>query len=230
MCARIQSVAAAGIEPSWLRKDLHVRQIDYNTVIMSDVVHDQLYYLAESQAGYFTAAQALEAGLARSTLQYHARNQGRFIRVGSGLYRLRHFPASEFEHVVAAWLPLKHVGAVVSHASALELHGLSDIIPSSVHVTVPREKRGQRARDGVRIHTAHALPQARVLHGLPVTNPEVSIVDAAAVGEQPEQIELAVRQALQRGITTEQRLLSAAVEKGGIALELVQDLLLPVSR
>lgn len=209
---------------------MRVRQNGYNAATMSDTVHDELYYLAESQAGYFTAAQALEVGFARSTLQHHAREQGRYVRVRSGLYRLRHFPTSEFEHVVAAWLPLKHAGAVVSHASALELYGLSDIIPAAVHVTVPREKRGQRSRAGVRIHTSQLMPQARVVHGLPVTSPEVSIVDSAATGEQPEQIELAVRQALQRGITTERRLHSAAEEKGGAALELVESLLVPEGR
>jgi hypothetical protein len=74
------------------------------------------------------------------------------------------------------------------------------------------------------------MPQARVIHGLPVTSPEVSIVDSAAAGEQPEQVELAVRQALQRGITTERRLHSTAVEKGGAVLELVEGLLVPEGR
>lgn len=31
--------------------------------LMHDVDHDQLYAIAESQSGYFTARQALEAGM-----------------------------------------------------------------------------------------------------------------------------------------------------------------------
>src|SRR5690606_17701934 len=100
---------------------------------MSDVDHDELYRLTEAQAGYFTSAQALAVGMDPSTLSYHARPGGRYVRVRRGLYRLRHFPSSPFEHVVAAWLPLRQADAVVSHASAMELYGLSDVIPEVVH-------------------------------------------------------------------------------------------------
>ena len=77
---------------------------------MHDVDHNQLYATAESQSGYFTASQALEAGMDRSTLSHHARPGGRYERVGRGVYRLRHFPTSPLEHVVAAWLPLRPAG------------------------------------------------------------------------------------------------------------------------
>jgi hypothetical protein len=46
--------------------------------------------------------------------------------------------------------------------------------------------------------------------GLPVTAPARSIVDAAAAGTGPEQIELAVRQAIERGLTTAAQLRVAA--------------------
>ncbi len=84
----------------------------------------------------------------RSTLRHHARRGGRYERVRQGLYRLRYFPTSGHEHVVAAWLPLREAGAVVSHESALELHELSDVIPAGVHLSLPRAQRGQRARPG----------------------------------------------------------------------------------
>jgi predicted transcriptional regulator of viral defense system len=180
---------------------------------MSDKVdHDGLYRVAESQAGYFTAQQALDAGMDRSTLLHHARPGGRYERVRRGLYRLRHFPTSPHEHVVAAWLPLPEP-AVVSHESALELYDLSDVIPNAVHVTLPRSKRGQRGRPGVRFHTVEHPPgpdDARGLAGVVVTSPERTIVDALETGTQLEQIELAVSQALERGLTTPRRLRAAA--------------------
>lgn len=74
---------------------------------MSDVDHDALYRQAEAQAGYFTAQQALAASMDRSTLSHHARPGGRYLRLGRGVYRLRHFPSSPHEHVMAAWLPLR---------------------------------------------------------------------------------------------------------------------------
>lgn len=180
---------------------------------MSDVDHEYLYRLAESQAGYFTAQQALAAGMDRSTLRHHARPGGRYERARRGLYRLRHFPSSPHEHVVAAWLPLRDAGAVVSHESALELNGLSDVIPDAVHLSLPRSKRGQRPRSGVRFHTLEQPPSAaevRQIAGVPVTRPERAIVDALEAGTQLEQIQLAVREALERGLTTPRRLRAAA--------------------
>ena len=183
---------------------------------MSDIDHDLLYDLAEAQAGYFTPAQAIEAGMDRSTLSHHARPGGRFERVRRGLYRLRHFPTSPHEHVMAAWLPLRGAGAVVSHISALDLYGLSDIIPDEIHLTVPRAKRGLRPRAGVRVHTVERAirpEQIRRVDGLPVTSPERSLADALDDGAQPEQIELAVRQALERALTTPGRLREEVAER-----------------
>jgi predicted transcriptional regulator of viral defense system len=180
---------------------------------MSDVDHDGLYYQAEAQAGYFTAPQAVAAGMDRSTLSHHARPGGRYLRVRQGLYRLRHFPPSPYEHMMVAWLPLRDVGAVLSHESALELHELSDVIPNAVHLSLPRSERGQRRRPGVRLHTLNAPPTKREvckIAGLPVTQPERTIVDSLATGTQPEQIQMAIRQALERGLTTPRRLRTAA--------------------
>lgn len=184
---------------------------------MSDAIdHDGLYRLAESQAGYFTARQALASGMDRSTLRHHARPGGRYERVRRGLYRLRHFPSSPHEHIVAAWLSVRDGPAVVSHESALELYELSDLIPGAVHITLPRAKRGQRPRPGVRFHTLERPPgpsEIRSVEGVPVTSPERTIVDSLEAGTQPEQVELAVRQALDRGLTTPRRLRAAAAAR-----------------
>ncbi len=183
---------------------------------MSDRVdHDGLYRIAESQAGYFTAEQALDAGMDRSTLAHHARPGGRYERIRRGLYRLRQFPSTPHEHVVAAWLDLP-APAVVSHESALELYELSDVIPNAVHVTLPRTKRGQRPRSGVRFHMLTNPPgpdEIRRVDGVKATSPERTIVDSLETGTQLEQIELAVSQALERGLTTPRRLRAAAAAR-----------------
>jgi len=196
---------------------------------MADVVdHDGLYRLAEAQAGYFTAREALAASMDRSTLRHHARSGGRYERVRRGLYRLRHFPSSPHEQVVAAWLPLRGAGAVASHESALELYELSDVIPAAVHFSLPRSQRGQRARPGVRLHALERPPgpaEVRKIAGVPVTTPERSIVDALEAGTQLEQIELAVHQALERGLTTPRRLRVAASSRSARVRELVKRVL-----
>jgi predicted transcriptional regulator of viral defense system len=192
---------------------------------MHDVDHDALYRIAESQAGYFTTQQAIAAGMDRSTLRHHARPGGRYERVRRGLYRLRHFPTSPHEHVVAAWLPLRDTGAVVSHESALELYELSDVIPIATDLSLPRSKRGQRPRPGVRLHTLEYPPgeaETRRLAGVPVTTPERTILDALQGGTQLEQIELAIAQAMERGLTTPRRLRSAAASRPARARALVE--------
>jgi predicted transcriptional regulator of viral defense system len=183
---------------------------------MSDTAHDRIYSLAEPQAGYFTVAQAVGAGMDASTVRHHARPRGRFERAGHGLYRLRHFPTGRHDHVYAAWVPLAAAGAIVSHETALDLHELSDLIPDAVDLTFPRAKRGQRPRPGVHLHTATRAPdpgEVRLLNGLPVTSPERSIADAFEAGSQPDQLQLAVRQALARGLTTPRRLHAAAAAR-----------------
>jgi predicted transcriptional regulator of viral defense system len=70
-------------------------------------VEDRLYALGESQGGYLTARQAIDAGVARSTLTYHAREDRMLQRVGRGVYRMRRFPSSPHEHVIPfGWVSL----------------------------------------------------------------------------------------------------------------------------
>ena len=83
------------------------------------------------------------------------------------------------------------------------------MIPDAVHISLPRAKRGQRPRAGVRLHSLERPPDAsetRAVRGVPVTSPERSIVDSLEAGTQPEQSEQAIRQALERGLTTRRRL------------------------
>ena len=124
-------------------------------------VDDHLYALAEPQGGYLTAQQATDAGIARSTLTYHARDGGMLQRAGRGVYRLRRFPSSPHEHVLPVWLGLSRAHAVVSHVSALELMDLTDLIADEVHVTMPRSKRGTTIPDGVRAHFTDRPIQGR---------------------------------------------------------------------
>ncbi len=172
--------------------------------------HEKLFQIASQQGGYFTARQAHQSGFTKYLVRHHARS-GRFLRVQRGLYRLHQFPASPQDHVIEAWLAAG-ADAVVSHESALSLHGLADVVPSTVHLTIPRTHRwvGRRVPEGVTLHTStRPLSREDILtYGpLQVTAPARSIIDAAEVGTGPEQIIIALRQALDRGLTTRRRLL-----------------------
>jgi predicted transcriptional regulator of viral defense system len=175
--------------------------------------HERLYDLAASQSGYFTTSQARACGFSHSLLHRHVRS-GRFLRVRRGLYRLRWFPDSPQEELTAALLALGPE-AVISHDSALAFHGLSDIVPSAVHVTVPRRMRWASGRTppSIIVHTTRdPIPQEDVVVRGPlrVTAPARSIVDAAEWGTAPDQILLAVRQAVRAGLASADELRRAA--------------------
>lgn len=174
--------------------------------------HRCLFATASEQQGYFTAAQARGCGFAWDLLSDGAK-RGRYQRLRRGLYRLRAFPSSSRGEVAAAWLALGRAVAVVSHESALDTLGLSDVVPSTVHLTVPRTKRHLPHLPGVTIHTT-----TRPLHttdvivrdGVRLTSPTRTIVDVAQAGTAPEQVELAIQQAMARGLITESGLEQAA--------------------
>ena len=97
---------------------------------------DALYDIAASQAGYFSLAQANDAGFSKQLLQFYLRD-GRVDRAGRGIFRLRHFPSTfGDEDLVPIWLWTTQLG-VFSHVTALALHDLSDALPARHHVTVP---------------------------------------------------------------------------------------------
>lgn len=169
----------------------------------------RLYEIAEAQGGFLTARQAVDAGLPRSTLSYHATVSNALERLGHGLYRLRRFPVPPHGHVIAGWLGLARADGIVSHVSALELFDLTDLIADTVHVTLPRAKRGIRSPPGVRVHyTSRPIDQQsrrRVL-GVPVTSVERTVADTLRSDGWTEQTDLAVRQAIRRGLTTRRHL------------------------
>ena len=183
----------------------------------------RLFEIASEQGGYFTAEEAAACGFSRALLSHHAKS-GRFTRVRRGLYRFREYPSSPREHVFAAWLAVGKDSAVVSHESALDLLGLSDMIPDAVHLTVPRSRRSLPSIPGVKIHTTDRSiePGERwVREGMVITSATRSILDAAEKGADPEQIELAVAQTIERGLATTEELRRASGRRSRRVAELI---------
>lgn len=185
--------------------------------------HERLFAIATEQAGYFTTAQARDSAFSSPLITHHAQS-GRFVRVARGLYRLRDYPSSPREGLLAAWLRLAPE-AVVSHESALELLGLSDIIPNVIHLSVPRSRRKLSRRSGVALHTTtRPLGGSDVVvrDGMRLTGPARTIVDVAEAGVAPEQAVRAARQAIDRGIATPSRLREAAMGRGRRVEQLIE--------
>jgi predicted transcriptional regulator of viral defense system len=166
-----------------------------------------LYNIAASQEGQFTTQQAASAGYSRPLLDHHQK-AGRVTRIRRGIYRLVHFPPSEHEELVTAWLWSDSKG-VISHQTALSLSGLSDLLPSKIHLTLPLTWRHRRFRvpQGFILHHA-AVPVAdRAWHGpIPITSVRRTLTDCALTGLSPDLLRQAARQAISRGLVTRSEL------------------------
>lgn len=161
---------------------------------------------AYQQSGYFTANQARRYRVSRQLLNHHIR-QGRFERVRRGLYRVRGFPSSQFDEIREKWMAVGTDKAIVSHESALLLHDLSNNVPDRIHLLVARRHRGLRRPQGVVIHTHPDGERVATVWGdaMPVTTPARTLVDVADT-LQPDQAEMAAREALKLGLLTRHQL------------------------
>ena len=171
-----------------------------------------LYDAAASQEGLFTTKQAAAAGYSPPLLAHHLKT-GRIARIRRGIYRLVHFPAGEHEELVTAWLWSDAQG-VLSHQTALALHGLSDVLPAQIHLTLPLNWRHRRFRvpRGFVLHHADVPRAERTWVGaVPVTSVRRTLNDCAIVGLSPDLLRQGAKQALARGLVTKTEM--GAVQK-----------------
>jgi len=175
----------------------------------------RLYQIAEGQQGLFTTKQAKACGYADNVHPYHVRT-GHWIREQRGIYRLAQFPVSEEEQLVlwALWSANREEvpQGVYSHATALAIHELSDIMPEKLHMTVPTAFRRLRPPPKVLVlHWADLAGQEiEPRQGYAVTTPMRTLLDMAAEESTPEDLlEQAVRDAVKKGLVPR-----AMIQKG----------------
>jgi predicted transcriptional regulator of viral defense system len=188
----------------------------------------RLLALAARQSGYFSAAQALEAGYSYPAQRYHAK-RGNWLRVDRGIYRLPEWPTGPREDLVR-WSLWSRGRALVSHETALSVHELGDVDPAQIHLTVPRNFR--QKDHSVVLHRADELPRRDVEEhdGFRVTTPLRSLLDVAAGELDLDQLTRAIEEALARGMTTRRALLERADEFGANAALRIERALREVGR
>ncbi len=178
-----------------------------------------LHAVAYRQGGYFTAAQAVEVGYSYQAQKYHA-DSGSWVRQERGLFRLPDFPVGPDDAFVR-WVVWSGSEGVISHESAAAAHGLGDVDPLHIHLSVP--PAFGRTSDVVVLHRAE-LDTAEVEHrlGWAVTTPPRTLLDLAAGELSQELLEGAVRDALERGLISRRALLrmtQAAADHPALRLE-----------
>ncbi len=142
---------------------------------------DRLERLAAAQHGYFTTQQAKAAGFDKTHHGYHVKN-GHWLKIQRGLFRLPGFAdsaAAEFTR----WSLLSRNKSdqpqgVISHQSALVLHGLAEYDPNLlVHLTVPSTYHNQMPA-GCVVHRADLNLSAIQSHGsFLATRPAQTLAD-----------------------------------------------------
>lgn len=169
----------------------------------------QLDATAFGQAGYFTAAQARDAGYSYQAQKYHV-DTGNWLRVDRGVFRLPHWPADPDDQYVL-WTVWSRGLGTVSHESALRIHGLSDVDPAVIHLTVPMTFH---AADPMVVTHRAELPDSDIeqRRGWRVTTPLRTLADASAGDLSQEHLTSAVADALEQGMVTRRLLLHRSAE------------------
>ena len=167
---------------------------------------DHLFEVADRQSGYFTSQQAVECGFSRSNFHFRLQS-GEWVKEQRGIYRLARYPVSERPELVlwTLWSRDKKGDpqGVWSHETALDIHELSDMMPSKMHMSVPlRFRRRIEIPKNLCLHFIDLIESdIETRQGFKVTTPLRTLVDVIDEGTVPqEQVIQAVREALQKGL------------------------------
>jgi predicted transcriptional regulator of viral defense system len=113
---------------------------------------DKLREIAMDQHGLVTYQQALDEGVSPQLISVLTK-RGRLERVAHGVYRVPQVPATQYDQFMKAVLWTGVAEAVLSHDTALDAYGVSDINPTAIHITVAKNRR--IARKGGRAYILH---------------------------------------------------------------------------
>jgi predicted transcriptional regulator of viral defense system len=169
---------------------------------------NQLFKIAQVQGGYFTSFQAKKAGFKDSIHGYHVQ-KGNWIREWRGVYRLARYPLQD-DWQYSQWgiwsmNRLEQIIGIYSHETALSIYGLSDIMPTKLHMTVPRGyRRHSKLPEVLRLHFSDINPlDCEVYTGYRVTKPVRTIIDVVrSLSVSLELIHQAVTESLEKGSLT----------------------------
>jgi len=171
--------------------------------------HDQLFAIAQGQRGFFTAKQAEAAGFQRCNHSYHVR-AGNWAREGRGIFRLQQFPVADEADLVlwSLWSRDRsdRPAGVYSHETALRIYDLSDLMPSKLHMTVPKTfRRNKPVPGGLVLHRGKLeATEVEERDGYKVTRPIKTMIDLIRAQTLPEEtLRGAFAEASQKGLITQ---------------------------
>jgi len=156
---------------------------------------ERLREVALDQHGFVTTAQALDEGVSQAELSTMVA-RGRIERAAHGVYQVPQVLETEYDSYQLAVLWTGAPEACLSHDTALEAWGITDINPDRIHVSVARSRRLRRA--GEERYVIHyediAAQQVTWWQGIRIVTVPTAIVQGIASGV-PTYL---IRQALDR--------------------------------
>ncbi len=164
--------------------------------------------LAASQGGYFTSKQAAAIGYTAPKRNYHV-HAGNWVRERRGIFRLSTQPLPARPDLILWWLWSRNrqeqPQGVYSHQTALSLHELTDVMPSRLHMTVPKTfRRSAAIPKSIVLHISDlTLSDIEQIDGVPATRALRTLIDVAASDAVPLQdLQLAFAEATRSGKIT----------------------------
>jgi len=173
---------------------------------------DDLFEIADRQQGFFTSQQAEKVGIHRS--HFHRKIEaGEWVKELRGVYRLAHYPITNRPELVLWSLWSRNRDGVSqgiwSYDTALDIHELSDIMPSKMHMTVPKRfRKGIQIPQVLHLHFADLEKADFEVHqGFCVTTPIKTLVDVIEEGSLSDELIIqAIRDALKKGLISHRKL------------------------
>ena len=165
-----------------------------------------LFEIADRQQGFFTTKQAIKCGFTSKNHNYYVKT-GKWIREERGIYRLVNYPLGKRTDLMRWYLWSRNrkdiPQGVYSHATALMLYDLSDIMPEKLHMTVPKYFRRNQSIPKILKIYKQDLPDSDIkfYYGVKITTPIRTIIDVIEENIiSKDLIRQAISEALRKGL------------------------------
>jgi predicted transcriptional regulator of viral defense system len=170
---------------------------------MPGKTYDRVYEIAVDQFGYFTTAQAFEVGATRQSVEMMAK-RGNVERISHGVYRVNAIPVTRLDPYMEATLWPGRQQGILSHETALELYGISDVNPGKIHVTVPKRFRTHRTVPSLYVlhHADLDAHEVSSFEAIPTTTAMRAIEDCHRTHLGPALLAQAIEDGFKRGLLT----------------------------
>lgn len=166
--------------------------------------------LVDSQRGIVECGQIRQLGISRPAVR-HRIDVGQWRRMHHGVYATF---TGEIPREAKLWAAVKRAGAgaMLSHETAAEVHGLIDKPSPKIHITVPHSRRPAQDKPirGVVIHRSDmSSPQRLPPWQLPRTRVEDTVLDLVVAAATFDQAYSWISRALSRELATAEMLRDA---------------------